>query len=127
MQLQEALAIARYFDVTGDGKVDYEEFCNGISELQEPFVGGSKRLNEVFSSVSQELICGHTGGARRRVVLMSFQLHRFCVLLQDLNGYRSAARVENTKLEGTKAIGRSFRHLRSACTPYPCCSSLALH
>ncbi|CDJ29919.1 uncharacterized protein EMH_0005080 [Eimeria mitis] len=47
---QDALLISRYFDSTGDGKVDYEEFCKGILELQGAFLSNSQRLNETLHS-----------------------------------------------------------------------------
>ncbi|CDJ40996.1 hypothetical protein, conserved [Eimeria tenella] len=47
---QDALAIARYFDSTKDGKVDFEEFCKGMLELQGPFLANSQRLSDALHS-----------------------------------------------------------------------------
>ncbi|CDJ49762.1 hypothetical protein EBH_0028330 [Eimeria brunetti] len=47
---QDALLISRYFDSTGDGKVDYEEFCTGMLELQGAFLSNSQRLSETLHS-----------------------------------------------------------------------------
>lgn len=49
--MQDALAITKYFDVTGNGKVNYEDFCKGLSELQAPFAEKNTRLDEVFHNV----------------------------------------------------------------------------
>lgn len=46
---QEAVAIARYFDTSGDGRINFEEFCGGISELQGAFIGNSRRLKDIFN------------------------------------------------------------------------------
>ncbi|CDI75659.1 EF-hand domain-containing protein 1, related [Eimeria praecox] len=47
---EDALLLSRYFDSTGDGKVDYEEFCKGMLELQGAFLSNSQRLNETLHS-----------------------------------------------------------------------------
>ncbi|CDJ62690.1 LOW QUALITY PROTEIN: hypothetical protein, conserved [Eimeria necatrix] len=47
---QDALAIARFFDSTEDGKVDFEEFCKGMLELQGPFLANSQKLSDALHS-----------------------------------------------------------------------------